>query len=109
MESKICPKCNCTNVEVQIYQEHASSQTITKTKSKYKEKGHGCLWWLLIGWWWCFIDIFLWITLFIPRLLIRIFKKKKYVGKSTSVSSTTNQITYRSVFLCKGCGYHWEV
>ncbi len=46
----VCPKCGSENVDVNVQQENNGSTTISKTKSKYKEKGHGCLWWLLVGW-----------------------------------------------------------
>ena len=104
----ICPKCGSNAVDVQLMQENAGSQTITKTKSKYKEKGHGCLWWLLIGWWWWMVDLFLWIFIFPIRLLFQIFKKKKYVGDSTSSSTTINRTSYRSMAICRNCGNHWD-
>lgn len=104
-----CPRCGSTNVNSQIFQENLGSSSVTNTRSKYKEKGHGCLWWLLIGWWWWIVDLCLWIFLFFPRLLIQLFKKKKYTGSSKSVSTTRNQISYRSVFLCNDCGNSWQV
>lgn len=108
----ICPKCNSDNVKVDTFQEQTGSITITKTKSKYKEKGHGILWWLCIGCWWWIVDFCLWIYFFIPRLIARLFsapyKKKKYSGKSTSVSKTSNQIQYKTICVCQNCGYRWD-
>lgn len=104
----LCPKCGGTNVDVQTFQENRGGRTVSRTKSKYKEKGHDCLWWLIIGWWWWFIDLFIWIFAFFPRLIIRLFRKKKYVGTSTTVSSTKNRITYKSVCVCLDCGKRWE-
>lgn len=103
-----CPKCGSTDVDVQLHQENIGGRTITKTKSKYKQKGHGCLWWLVIGWWWWIVDLFLWVFMFPIRLIAQLFKKKKYVGNSTSVSSTKNKVQYKTIYLCKACGYHWE-
>lgn len=108
MQNKICPKCGSTDVEVRVYQENQGSTTITKTKSKYKQKGHGCLWWCCIGWWWWIIDLCIWFFAFIPRLIIQLFKKKKYKGSSVSKSKTVNKTVYKSVWLCKNCGHHWE-
>lgn len=105
----VCPKCGSSNVDIQLHQENQGSTTITNTKSKYKQKGHSILWWIFIGSWWWLVDIFLWIFLFVPRLLAKIFRKKKYVGKSTSVATTKNVVAYKSVCLCKNCGNHWEV
>lgn len=103
-----CPRCGNHNVDVQLQQENLGGQTVTQTKSKYKQTGHGCLWWLLIGWWWWMIDLCLWIFLFPFRLIAQLCKRKKYVGSATSVSSTHNDVKYRTVYLCKTCGHHWE-
>lgn len=106
-----CPVCGSEDIEQQVFQENRGSQTITQTSSKYKEKGHGCLWWLLIGWWWWAVDLFLWIFAFVPRLIIRLFaapfKHKKYKGSETSVSKTINDISYRTVCKCRNCGHTW--
>lgn len=107
-----CPNCGSENVKKQVFQENRGSETITRTKSKYKEQGHGCLWWLMIGWWWWFVDLCLWIVAFFPRLILRLFaapfKKKKYKGSSTSVTKTVNDISYRTVCTCQKCGHTWS-
>ena len=107
-----CPKCGSGNVNVNTFQEDHGAVTTSRTVSKYKEKGHGCLWWLLIGWWWWIVDLFTWIFLFIPRLILRLFaspfKKKKYKGKSSTVSNTVRNITYKTICTCQNCGYRWE-
>lgn len=103
-----CPRCGSRHIDTQVHQENQGDTTVTKTKSVYKEKRHGCLWWLLIGWWWWMVDIMLWICFFPFRLIAQLCKKKKYKGKANSVSATTNRITYRTVYLCKSCGHHWE-
>ncbi len=107
----ICPVCGSQNISSQIFQENRESRTYTNTTSKYKEKGHGCLWWLIFGWWWWIVDLSLWILFFLPRLIIRLFaspyKKKKFTGRSTSRSETINDITYRTVHQCLDCDYTW--
>lgn len=103
-----CPKCGSENIDVSVHQENSGSKTTTKTKSKYKETGHGCLWWLCIGWWWWIVDLLLWVFLFFPRFIMQLFKKKKYKGTSNATSETKNKFTYKSICLCKDCGYHWE-
>lgn len=113
LESKIvCPKCGGTHVDVQVFQEDKGSVTKTKTKSKYKEKGHGIIWWLFIGWWWWIVDLCAWVFFFFPRLILRLFsapfKKKKYAGQSTSTSTMKTNIAYRQIFVCKDCGNFWE-
>lgn len=104
----VCPKCGGEHVTTQVMQEQTGSKTTTKTKSKYKEKGHGCLWWLFIGWWWWFFDLILWSVAFIPRLIIKLNQKKKYAGESTSTSTTKNKYGYRTICVCQDCGYRWE-
>ena len=109
----ICPKCGSSNVTVNTFQENTGSVSTSRTQSKYREKGHGCLWWLLIGWWWWIVDLFTWIFLFIPRLILRLFrapfKRKKYVGTSSTVSSTVNQVEYKTICTCQNCSHTWQV
>lgn len=102
-----CPNCGSTDVTIETFQEDLGTTTISKTRSKYKEAGHGCLWWLLIGWWWWIVDLFLWIVYFPFRLLFQIFKRKKYKGKSTTISQSRNEVAYKKVFTCQSCGHSW--
>ena len=99
-----CPNCGSTNVFIQTFQENRGS--VSTTNSMYKEKRHGCLWWILIGSWWWIIDLFLWIFMFIPRVLLHIGRRKKYKGKSISV--TVNDIHYSNMCTCQNCGYSWK-
>ena len=103
-----CPQCGSRDVSTSVYQENKSGRTFTKTKSRYHEKGHGCLWWLLIGCWWWIFDLMFWIFFFPIRLVIQLFKKRKYSGNSSSVTHTQNKVTYQTVFLCKSCGHNWK-
>lgn len=102
-----CPACGSIDVDVQVHQEQRKSRTVSKTRSKYRQKGHGCFWWLVIGWWWWMIDLMLWIFIFPIRFLFQLFRKKKYVGKSVTNSSTKNKISYQTVYVCKSCGHSW--
>lgn len=104
----VCPKCGSVNVDIQLHQEEKGSRTVTKTKSTYKEKRHGLFWWMFIGWWWWIIDLMLWICFFPFKFIAAITKKRKFKGTSSSVSKTRNSIAYRSMCLCKNCGYNWE-
>lgn len=108
----VCPKCQSENVKVETFQEQTGSVTVSKSKSKYKEKGHGIIWWLCIGWWWWIVDLTLWFCFFVPRLIIRLFaapfKKKKYVGSGTDVSTTKNVVSYKTVCVCQNCGHKWN-
>ncbi len=102
-----CQQCGSENVNVQVMQENTGNTTVTKTKATYKQKKHGLLWWLFIGWWFWIIDIFLWIFLFPFRAIYAIVRKKKYVKKETSVSTGKNQMVYRKICTCQRCGYAW--
>ena len=88
-----CPNCKSENVKIESVQENLGTTEISKTNTK--EKRHGIIWWLFIGWWWKIIDLFLWVLLFIPRALIHIGRRKKYV--STTTTQTVNHIVYKTV------------
>lgn len=107
----VCPVCQSELVQISTFQEQTGSKTVTKTRSKYKEKGHGILWWLCVGWWWWIIDLISWCAFFAPRLILRIFaapyKKKKYTGRSKTVSKTDNKIQYKTICVCQNCGHKW--
>ena len=53
-----CPKCGSNNVNVQAV-------------SIAKNKHHGVLYWIFIGWW---LELFMWLFLTLPWLIIKIFK-----------------------------------
>lgn len=67
----ICPICRNENIEVKTFQEQAGSTQFQHTTSKYKEKGHGVVWWLFVGWWWLFVDITLWLCFFYSEVDIK--------------------------------------
>lgn len=108
----ICPQCGKDSVVCNVMQEDRGSKTKSVSKSKYKEKGHGFLWWIFIGWWWWIIDLFSWIFFFFPRLILRLFaapfKKKKYTSKTVATSTTRNDIRYTKVCICQNCGHSWK-
>lgn len=77
----ICPRCGSGNVNVQL-------------ASVVKSKHHGCLYWVVIGWW---LELFMWIFLTLPWLIAKIFKPNKV---NTKVSSYG---------VCQNCGHKWKV
>lgn len=81
----VCPKCGSANVNVQAI-----------NQVQIKNKHHGILWWLFIGWWWVPIK---WLFLTLPALIVKIFKPK-----SKKVINTT-----KSIAVCQNCGHQWEV
>ncbi len=81
----VCPKCKSENVTVSVV-----------TETQLKDKHHGILWWLCIGWWWVPIK---WLCFTLPALIVKIFAPKRQKLKQT----------HRSVCVCQNCGYRWEV
>ena len=80
-----CPKCGSENVSVQVV-----------TETELKEKKHGVIWWLCVGWWWIPIK---WLVFTLPALLIALFKPKKYKTISHS----------KKMAVCNNCGKSWRV
>lgn len=81
----ICPKCNSQNVNTQIVNE-----------VELKNKHHGIIWWLFVGWWWLPIK---WLIFTLPALIIAIFghKKQKVVNKQ------------KTMCICQDCGHSWNM
>lgn len=77
----ICKKCKSNSVIV---------QAVTETKTKRR----GIFYWLFFGW---LIDIFLWIFLTLPRLIVALFRSRKIISKTTTQA------------ICQTCGYRWKV
>ena len=76
-----CSKCGSENVNVQLV-------------TKVKNKKHGIIYWLFIGWW---LEPVMWIFLTLPWLIIKIFKPKKVTSKTHSQA------------VCQNCGHTWKV
>lgn len=80
-----CPKCGSENCSVQVV-----------TETELKEKKHGLIWWLCVGWWWF---PFKWLFLTLPALIVAIFKPKKYKTKTHT----------KKIAVCNSCGKSWNV
>ena len=81
----VCPKCKSENVTIQIVNE-----------VKLKNKHHGIIWWLLVGWWWIPVK---WLFLTLPAFLAMIFIPKK---------QKTKNITKKK-YVCQNCAHTWNV
>lgn len=81
----ICPKCNSENVSVQVTNE-----------VKLKNKHHGVVWWLCVGWWWLPIK---WLFFTVPALILAIFGHKKQ--KAVNIKKT--------MCVCQACGNTWQM
>lgn len=80
-----CPKCGSENVTVQLL-----------TETELKEKKHGILWWICVGWWWLPVK---WLVFTLPALIVKIFAPKKY-------KTVTNT---KKMAVCNNCGKSWKV
>ena len=102
-----CPKCRSENVKIESVQENLGTTSISETKYKMK-KGHGFIWWLLIGWWWSLLKIAFWPIIAIPRAIFRV-GNRGVIGKSTGATESVNHIVYKTICTCQNCGKTWEV
>lgn len=84
----ICPKCNSQNVFLQPVQN--KSGTIINT-NRYK-KSHGCLYWILIGWWNWILELIAEIIVTVCISCISTLFKKK-----------------RTICTCQDCGNIWRI
>ena len=80
----MCPKCKSENVSIQIVNE-----------IKLKNKHHGLIWWLFVGWWWI---PFKWLFLTVPALFAKIFIPKRQKAKNIQ----------KKMCVCQGCGHSWQ-
>lgn len=92
-----CPNCGSNNINIQ--REEVSS--ISTSKTRYKEKGDGCLYWLFIGWWFWMFKI-----VFIP---FTIFFGKNNNSKGTLNTVTENKTIKKKIAICQNCGNHWDI
>lgn len=79
-----CPKCGSENV-----------QTTVVNEVKLKNKHHGVLYWLCVGWYW---EPIKWLCLTVPALIVAIFKPKKQKAVNKQ----------KTVHVCQSCGHSWS-
>lgn len=95
-----CPKCGGTNISFQREQTASVGAGTNKVVIQQAKKSQGCLYWIVIGWWWRpirFICFDLWKSLF--------FGGKKRGGLNFHADKTIN----RTVAVCQNCGHSWKV
>ena len=76
-----CKKCGSENVSVQVV-------------STVKTKKHGCMYWLLIGWW---LELSLFFCFTLIYLVVKIFKPNNVVTR------------HKKEAICQSCGHSWRV
>ena len=86
MAQTSCPKCGSTNI---VFQREQTGNIGAGTNRVVIEngKGHGCLYWVIIGWWW------------------NLFFGAKKSGLNVHAGKTLNQ----TVGICQDCGNTWKV
>lgn len=103
--SESCPKCGGKNI---IYQREQSTSIGGQVHSFNKTSGHGCLYWLLFGWWvWIFKLIWETIKFLCTCGLSLLFRKKKS-GEGGGHSITASKTINRTMAVCQKCGYSWK-
>lgn len=99
MSQATCPKCGSNNITFQREQTGNIGASTNKVTIQ-TEKGHSCLYWVIIGWWWkplYFILIGWWWNLF--------FKRHSLGGINVHADKTINH----TVAICQNCGNTWKV
>lgn len=94
-----CPKCGSENVIIQREQTASVGASTNKVVIEAPKKSKGCVYWILIGWWWkpfkfIFFD---WIKLLIGG--------KKHGGLNFNANKTINS----TVAVCQDCGHNWKI
>lgn len=75
-----CRKCGSDNISIQ-------QVAVTKTKGK------GLMYWVF----WVWFDLILWVLMFLPRLIIGLFKRNKV------------KTTIKKIATCQNCGNSWRI
>lgn len=102
---RTCPKCGGTNIS---YQRETVGNIGGSFHSFSHNKKHGCLYFLIIGWWiWIFKFIFGILKIIMTGGLSLLFRKNKNktTGKTISASKSIN----RTVAICQNCGNTWKI
>lgn len=96
----ICPKCKSENVLIQKEQTASFGAGTNKVVIQPTEKSNGCIYWLIIGWWWkpiYWLCIGWWWGI--------LFGKKKKSGLNFHANKSLN----RTIAICQNCGNSWKV
>lgn len=94
-----CPKCGSENILIQREQTASLGAGTNKVVIEEPKKSKGCIYWILIGWWWrpiCFV-CFGWIKPLIGG--------KKRSGLNLHANKTFNS----TVAVCQDCGHSWKI
>ena len=94
-----CPKCGKNHITYQREQTSTLGAGTNTVVIQEQQRSKGCLYWLLIGWWWkpVWFICFGWLKL--------LFGGRKRSGLNIHTNKTFNS----TVAVCQDCGYSWTV
>lgn len=97
--AKQCPRCGSENIIYQREQTGNIGAGTNKVVIQPAKKSKGCLYWLLIGWWW---KPMYW-------LLIGWWWRLLFGGGIRSgLNFNANKSLNRTVGVCQNCGHTWK-
>lgn len=101
-----CPKCNSANINYQREQNTSIGGGIHKLN---RTSGHGCLYWLLFGWW-VWIFKLMWEMLkFLCTCGLSLFFRKKSTKAADGHTISASKSFNRTMAVCQSCGHSWKV
>lgn len=100
---EVCERCGSDNISYQREEIGSFGGSV----GSFEENGHGCLYWIIFGWWiWIFKVVWWFLKVALTGGLSLIFSGKKSKRmKSMSASKSIN----RTIAVCQNCGYTWKV
>ena len=97
--AKKCPRCGSENIMYQREQTGNIGAGTNKVVIQPAKKSKGCLYWMLIGWWW---KPMYW-------LLIGWWWRLLFGGGIRSgLNFSANKSLNRTVGVCQNCGHTWK-
>jgi len=110
MAETTCSKCGSDNISYQ--REQTASFGGSFHKFGGGKSGHGCLWWLFVGWWiwifWVFKFMFDVILACCTLGLSLLFRRKRNSGINGGAIIANKSIN-RTMAVCQNCGHSWKV
>lgn len=95
-----CPRCKSDNVIIQRERNYDFGARTNTVVIKQAKKSKGCLYWLVIGWWW---QPFYWLC--IGWWWHLLFGGRNRGGLNFGINKSINA----TVAVCQSCGHSWKV
>lgn len=95
-----CPRCGSNNISFQREQTANFGAGTNKVVIQQAKKSKGCLWWMMIGFWW--VPVY-WI-------LIGWWWRALFGGRTKSgINFNASKSINRTIAVCQNCGNSWKV